>query len=132
MAVSKIAGKTVAVCIAQPNLVLVLADGSVFEGKSEPLALNMEGKPTESVLGFTAQQPPVYTGLSRELTTDEMASDAIFVTQLSEFVPLLRAAGFRGEILTPGQVKPRTEAGGKVGAHHSTVVVLSESVQPAS
>ena len=51
-----------------------------------------------------------------------MTADAIVVTLVSEYVRLLRAAGFRGQILTPGLIKPASDS--KPAAFHNTVVVL--------
>jgi len=50
-----------------------------------------------------AQCPPAYQALARALTADEFGTEAIFVPFITAYVPLLRAAGFRGQVLSSRQ-----------------------------
>ena len=129
MSISTLNGHTVAVCISQPVLSLVMPGGPMaVQRPSTPLLLNTTSTPAPTVLGFDGQRPPTYTGLARQLTAEEIAAEAIFVTAIPEYVPLLREAGYRGQILTPGVV--RRQPDGTMAAHHSTVTVLADAVDP--
>ncbi len=125
MSVVTLHGHTVAVCIAQPFLRLVLPDNSIWDATSTPLLLDTASTRTPTVLGFDGQRPPVYRALARVLAAEELAAQAIFVPSIQEYIPLLRAAGFRGQILSPGAVRPAKD--GKVAAHHTTVTVLADA-----
>jgi hypothetical protein len=119
--------RRIAVCISQPSLRLVLPSGEIWEAVSTPLLLSTSSSPAPTVLGFDGQRPPSYTGLTRPLTADELAADAILVPLVEAYVPLLRAAGYRGQIITPGVVRPHPGPGDRPAAHHSTVTVLADA-----
>lgn len=119
--------RRIAICIAQPSLRLVLPFGEIWEAVSTPLLLSTTSTPAQTVLGFDGQRPPSYTGLTRGLTAEELAADAIFVPLVGEYVPLLRAAGYRGQILTPGVIRPSPGPSDRPAAHHSTVTVLADA-----
>ena len=124
MSLAALNGHAVAVCIVQPFIRLVLPDGSIWEAESTPLRLDATSTPAPTVLGFDGQRPPAYLALARALTVDELAAEAILVPFITAYVPLLRAAGFRGQILSP-RLRPMND--GKVVAHHATVIVLADA-----
>ena len=124
MSLAALNGHAVAVCIAQPSIRLVLPDDSIWEAASTPLRLDTTSTPAPTVFGFDGQRPPAYLALTRALTVDELAAEAIFVPFITAYVPLLRAAGFRGQILSP---RLRSMHDGKVAAHHATVIVLADA-----
>jgi len=125
MSIATLHGHAVAVCISQSSLRLILPDDSIWEAASTSLLLDAASTSAPTVLGFDGQRPPAYRALARTLTAEELASEAIFVPAVAEYVPLLRAAGFRGQILTPGVIRPAKD--GKVAAHHATVTVLADA-----
>lgn len=126
--ISMLNGKSVAVCIMQPSLRLVLPDGSIWEANSTPLPLRTETSAIETVFGFSGALPPKYIGLERRLTADELATDAIFVPQIDMYPFYLRLEGYRGQVLSPGIVR---QVDGKPAAHYSTVTVMRDSSDEA-
>jgi hypothetical protein len=132
MNIVEIGGRKAAVCISQGSFYLVLPDGTVSGAGVTPTLIDLtsESTPADTGLGFHGVSPPTFGAPRRALTPEEMAADAIFVTQLPGFVPALRAAGFRGAILAPGLVSDATLSDGRVvkAARHDRVVVLSPAL----
>jgi hypothetical protein len=67
--------------------------------------------PMDTFCGMPCAPAPVFQDGTRELTTEELACDAVIVTMIDRdtMVRAIRAAGFTGAIYAPGRVIPRPD-----------------------